>query len=75
MTDLFLSKKEQLLEWMQPKVWVKTSEVIKWGVDNFCNRAERYARDLAEEGKITRMDNSMKRLSFGNIKEDVWIVE
>ena len=76
MTDLFLkekSKKEQLLDYMRQMRWTKTSAIIKWGLDNFHTRSERDARDMAQEGKIKRMDKDEKVFRFGNIKEDVWI--
>lgn len=65
-------KKEQLLEFIQFRRRVKTSEVIRWGIDNYHNRADRDARDLAKEGKIRRMNPEVKERIYGHIKEDVW---
>ncbi len=77
MNDLFVkqSKKEQLLEWLYKKKWAKTSEVIQWGLDNYHTRAERDARDLATEGKISRMNEEDKNFHFNFTKEDVWVAE
>ena len=76
-TDLFpktgKSKKQQLLEWMKEKHWVKTSDVVAWGLQNRHIRAERDARDFAEQGLLKRMDKDEKILRFGNIKDDIWI--
>ncbi len=71
-TDLFMSKKQLLYEYIKQKKYIKTHEVIAWGLDHFCNRAERYARELAQEGKIKRMPDSKKKFYFSGVKEDIW---
>lgn len=53
---------------------MKTSDVIKWGIENHSNRAERNARELANEGKIFRMSKDNKEFMFGKIREEVWVV-
>jgi len=75
MTDLFKSKKEQLLDFIRAKHYVRTSDVIKWGSLNYCNRAERYARTLAEEGKIIRLTQQEKVFRFGKTREDIWEIK
>jgi len=73
--DLFLepkSKKEQLFDYIKRQKWIKTSGVIKWGLENYHTRAERDARDLATEGRIKRMDDERKNFYFSYTKEDVW---
>ncbi len=75
MQDLFAppkSKKEQLLEFIKQKHYAKTHEVIAWGVRNFCNRADRNARQLAIEGKIKRISDEEKIFRFQDTKEDIW---
>lgn len=76
MTDLFQAtkkdKREQLLNFIKARRYVKTSDVIRWGLENFHNRADRDARDFAKEGKIRRMNPEIKERIFGHIKEDVW---
>ena len=78
MTDLFdkRSAKEKLWDWILSQRYVKTSDVIRWGTENFSNRALRNAQALAQEypDKIKRMDDVDKVMRFGNIKEDVWVV-
>jgi hypothetical protein len=69
------SKKEQLLDWIREKKVVKTSDVIQWGVFNYCNRAMRNAQQLAQDGLIERLDKHDKYTMFGNIKEDVWRIK
>lgn len=54
---------------------MKTHEVIEWGVDNYCNCADRHARSLAKEGKIRRMSDEEKFTKYGKIREDVWVVK
>ena len=74
LTDLIdrRTSKEKLLDFIQLRKIVKTHEVIEWGVRNFSNRADRDARQLAEEGKIKRMEDSRKRFLFPECREDVW---
>ena len=76
-TDLFappkrMSKKQQLLDWIQENRYVKTHEVIAWGVAHYTNGAERYARQLAQEGKLRRLNDAEKVVLYGRLKEDVW---
>lgn len=77
--DLFtqhLSKKDQLLVWLQEKKYIPTSDVIRWGSENFCNRAERNARQLSGEGKIRRMTSQEKaRYGYGKSLEEIWICD
>jgi hypothetical protein len=73
--DLFtstLSKKEQLRLWIKSKEFARTSEVIRWGSDNFTNRADRYARDLAEEGFLRRLTLEEERFRGFKTKEGIW---
>jgi len=73
--DLFTSlrsKKDQLLAYIRARGRCRTSDVIRWGLDNHHTRSERDARDLAAEGKIWRMRDDIKMMVYGNIKEDVW---
>lgn len=69
-----MSKKDQLLIWLRTKQYVKTSDIMKWGIDNYCNCPDRIARKLAEDGALRRMAKETKILLFGNISEDVWEV-
>ena len=73
-SDLFVSKKEQLYNWMKQKKYIKTSDVALWGTQNHCNRAMRNARILAEEGKIKRMDEWLKISIYGSTKGQAWVV-
>lgn len=73
--DLFAKPKDmkgQLLNFIKQRKWVRTSEIMRWGLDHFYNRADRTARDLAKEGKIRRMAEDLKNFRFNNTKEDVW---
>ena len=76
MDDLFdkRTKKDELLDFIRSKKWCRTSEIIQWGSAHFYNRAERTARDLANEGFIKRMDEYQKNYYFNFTKEDVWEV-
>ena len=72
MIDLFLSKREKLLQFIKEKHYIRTSEIIAWGVRNFSNRADRDARLLAEEGEIKRLSDSEKMFRFGGTKEGIY---
>lgn len=75
MNDLFdrRTKKEQLRDFILGRNWTRTSDVIRWGSENYSNRADRDARDLCSSGLIRRMDEDEKQRVFGNTKEDVWV--
>ena len=76
--DLFLkqtkpkSKKSQLLEWIKQKHYVKTSEILLWGTQNYSNRASRNARQLTQDGNIRRLSHQEIILHFGKISEAVY---
>lgn len=75
MTDLFDNRtaKEKLLDFMREKKWAKTSEILAWGLANYSNRADRNARQLAQDGCLRRMSGDEKIFRFGKIAEDVWV--
>jgi hypothetical protein len=70
--DLFIptvSKEKQLENWMRDKRFFASHDVIKWGVDNFYNRADRTKRDLIEQGKV-RLCTDFERFSYGYTCKD-----
>lgn len=75
MPDLFDKRtdKEKLLDFMRDKKWAKTSEILAWGLQNYSNRADRNARQLAQDGHLRRMSDDEKLFRFGKIAEDIWI--
>lgn len=67
------SKQYMLLKWMKQVKRAKTSTVISWGTLNFCNRAERDARLLAEKGWLRRMSPKKKsRFYVEKMRQEVW---
>lgn len=72
MNDLFKSKKEQLLDYIKSIHYARTSQIIAWGVRNYCNGASRNARLLAEEGRIKRVSEEEKLFRFPETKEDYY---
>lgn len=78
MCDLFQEPKtikEQLKDWLLSRNWTFSHEVLDWSRDprHPTTRADRTARELAEEGYIRRMTEDEKR-SIGVFKnEDIWI--
>ena len=71
-TDLILSKKEQILNFIRVRHYCRTSDVIKFGLSIYTTRGDRYARDLAREGRIRRMDEWNKKMLFKDIREEIW---
>lgn len=70
-----ITKKQQLLDFIKDKKVAKTSEVIRFGLDNYFNRALRTAQELVAEGHIRRLTKEQKKFRFGIIREDVFIWE
>lgn len=66
------SSKDALLAEIRRVGVMKTSDVLRWGIENFSNRAERNMRQLAKEGKVQRLEREDKVARFGDIKQDVW---
>ena len=79
MSDLFLetkSKKDQVYEFIKQRGRARTSDIIRFGMSIYYNRADRSARDLASEGKIWRIADHIKLSipEYANTKEDIWSV-
>jgi hypothetical protein len=72
--ELFKTKKDLLYEFINKNGRCRTSDVIRWGSENYYNRADRTARDLAEEGKIWRVRDEIARILCGDTKEEFWSV-
>lgn len=74
MTDLngketLMNAKENLKSFLSSKKYWRTSEIIKFGADNFSNRADRNARVLRSEGFLKRLSLEETKKIFGNTKE------
>lgn len=70
-----LSKKEELLKWIQQRKRVLTSDVIRWGSEcGYYNRALRSAQELCSEGLIYRMRKDIQNIVFGQSKQEAWSV-
>jgi len=74
MNDLFLTNKDRLKEFLKKFRYVKTSDVIRFGVQNHSNRANRDKQDLVQEGFLRRLGLEEKNRLFGLIREDVYEV-
>ena len=57
MKDFFKTQEEQLWDWMNTMRFIRTSEIIRWGTQNYCNGADRIARRIAkkEPNKLRRL--------------------
>ena len=73
-----LTKKQELKAFILRQTWagkkyIKTSEIAKWGVDNYSNRAMRNARELAFEDVLKRVPkDEAVLLGLTNGRESVW---
>lgn len=66
-------KKQQLLEWLQKQGRATTSDIMRWGLENFHTRADRDCRELAEENLIWRMSEDAKlRSRWAKSKQQIW---
>jgi predicted translin family RNA/ssDNA-binding protein len=75
MTDLFVkpkSKKQKLLDFIRWKHYAKTSDIMRWGIVNYSNRARTAAQELCQAGNIKRLSKDEKVFRFGNIREEVY---
>ena len=72
MTDLFLSKRQQLLDWMKAKHTFSTHEVIAWGCQNYSNRSDRTKRDFLKQGLIRKLSDSEKGFRGFKCKDAVY---
>jgi len=68
-------KMGRLVDWLEVEKIVKTSDVVRWGLDHFCISAERYCRSLAEEGFLERLSDEEKLKYVGKSNQDVWRVK
>jgi hypothetical protein len=78
-TDIFISKKEQVYNFIRQKGRARTSEVIVFGSSIYSNRADKDARDLANPKitnppKIGRLKEDLKKLYYPNTCEDIWTI-
>lgn len=69
-----LSKKNQLWNFLKQYKFVRTSDIMQWGIRNYTNSPDRYARRLAEEGKLIRLTPSQKISAGFNTREGVYQV-
>ena len=70
--DLFITKEEALKNFLKQKRYFATHEVIKWGSDNFYNRADRTKRDFQEAGIIKKLDDKEKIFRGFRCKDNVY---
>ena len=75
MDDLFRSKTEQFWSWLRRQELVRTSEIVRWGANNYCNDAPRLARKLREKGRLKRLTNEeMTLYGYGKTAEKIYRV-
>ena len=70
-TDLYLTKEEQLANWMRQKGFFSTHEVMEWGNHNYYNRAPNTKSDFLGKHLIRKLDEDEK--AFRGFKsKDAW---
>ena len=52
--------------------FIKTSEIIKWGSNEYSNRADRNARELRSEGFLRRLSREEAILNGFNTSEGIY---
>ena len=53
--------------------YIKTSEVYRWGVENFSNAAVRNAQSFAQKGEVVKRISKCEAIMLGfNTNEGVW---
>jgi hypothetical protein len=67
-----MSKQIELLRWMRNKKLFATHDVIKWGLENYYNRANRTKREFLDQGLITQLPEWKKEVRGFNCKDAVY---
>lgn len=67
-----MTKKQRVLQHIQSRGRVRTSDIIRFGSMIFSNRALRDAQQLVEDGKIFRMRHDLKEKLYGEMREDIF---
>jgi len=73
--DLFeqkITKKDQLKSWMREKRIFATHEVLRWGTENYYNRAAQTKSDLLHENFIRVLDANEKKARGYTCKDEVY---
>lgn len=69
-TDKDRLKSWLLVQKMSQGKYVRTSEIIRWGViGGYSNRADRNARELREEGFLRRLSSEETKRIWGKTEE------
>lgn len=74
MLDLYMTKKDALWEFIKAKQYVRSSEIIMWGSENFYNCADRMKRTFVEEGRLRMLTDDEKVFRGFKTKEGVYEV-
>ena len=69
-----MTKKDELLLWMQRQNRFSSHEVCKWGNDNYHIRADRDKRDFQRAGLIRKLTDFEKTMAGYKCKDAVYQV-
>lgn len=53
--DLFLTKKEQIAEFIKQRGYFSKADIMTWGLKNYYLRADRTIRDFVQQGIVRRL--------------------
>ena len=71
-TDMFLTKEEQLINWMRQKKYFASHEVIQFGLSIFYIRSDRTKRNFLEKGFIKKLTDGEKAFIGYTCKDAVY---
>ena len=55
--------------------YIRTSQIQKWGTENYVNEPTRISRKLREEGFLERVNQDLEKVLLGfETKEDVYFI-
>ena len=72
MTDLYLTKEEQLLNWMKARKYFASHEVVAFGLSIFYIRSDRTKRDFLKQHIIKKLTEGEKMFIGYKCKDAVY---
>jgi hypothetical protein len=70
-TDLFITKEDQLAEWMRQKGFFSTHDCLEFARQNYYNRAPNTKSDFLKRGLIRKLSDD-ERVLRGFMSKDCW---
>ena len=67
------TKKDQLFSWLSKQRYIRTSDIIKWGIENYYTSADRVARQIATTGTMRRLTKQEKTEGCFDTAQGVYV--